>query len=212
MTMKRREFLSLCGLAAGSCLVSDTFARVVRDVCVPANQPYLVTPRNPRLILSAIAVENCLNAPYLLSVGDPRNPPDPISRLKYLGMFECVDIEDPHAVRKFCLTHIGEPEGETWEEFLAQPIIGDDYGRWEQWWEENECPSVIAHRVLGGLPLDDGRGATVHQPLANISFEEGELHGPWRYYVEAGNLAALACLQDRLNALDQNIAIRIEPW
>jgi hypothetical protein len=48
--------------------------------------------------------------------------------------------------------------------------------------------------------------------VANLVFEEGELCGPWRYYVEAGNLAALACLQDRLNALDQNIAIRIEDW
>ena len=210
--MLRRDFLSLCGLAAGSCLVSDSFARVVRDVCVRANQPYLAAPRNPRLILSAIAVENGKGPPYLLSIGDPRLPPDPLSLLEYLGQFECVDIDDPRAVRRFCLRHIGEPEDETWEQFLSRPISGREYDRWEMWWEGNECPSVIAHRLLSDLPLDDGRGAPAHEPLANLVFEEGELCGPWRYYVEAGNLAALACLQDRLNALDQNIAIRIEQW
>jgi hypothetical protein len=210
--MRRRDFLSLCGLAAGSCLVSDSFARVVRDVCVRANQPYLATPRNPRLILSAIAIENGKDAPYLLSIGDPRLPPAPLSLLEYLGQFECVDINDPRAVRRFCLTHIGEPEDETWEQFLSRPIAGSDYDRWERWWEGNQCPSVIAHRLLDGLPLADGRAAPAHEPLANLVFNEGELCGPWRYYVEAGSLAALACLQDRLNALDQNIAIRIEDW
>ena len=180
--------------------------------CVRANQPYLAAPRNPRLILSAIAVENGKGPPYLLSIGDPRLPPDPLSLLEYLGQFECVDIDDPRAVRRFCLRHIGEPEDETWEQFLSRPIAGSDYDRWERWWEGNQCPSVIAHRLLDGLPLADWRGAPAHEPLANLVFEEGELCGPWRYYVEAGNLAALACLQDRLNALDQNIAIRIEQW
>lgn len=210
--MRRSSFLSLCGLAAGSCLVSDSFARVVRDVCVRANQPYLATPRNPRLILSAIAIENGKDAPYLLSIGDPRLPPDPLSLLEYLGQFECVDIDDPRAVRRFCLEHIGEPEGETWDQFLSRPIAGSDFMNWEMWWESNQCPSVIAHRLLSGLPLDDGRGAPAHEPLANLVFEEGEWHGPWRDSVEAGSLAALACLQDRLNILDQNIAIRIEEW
>ncbi len=192
--------------------MSDSFARVVRDVCVRANQPYLAAPRNPRLILSAIAIEGGVDAPYLLSIGDPRNPPAPISLLQYIGQFECVDIDDPRAVRSFCLRHLDEPEDETWEQFLSRPISGREYDRWEMWWEGNECPSVIAHRLLSDLPLDDGRGAPAHEPLANLVFEEGELCGPWRYYVEAGNLAALACLQDRLNALDQNIAIRIEQW
>lgn len=210
--MRRREFLSLCGLAAGSCLVSDSFARIVRDVCVRANQPYLATPRNPRLILSAIAIENGKDAPYLLSIGDPRLPPEPLSKLEYLARFEGVDAEDRQAVRRFCLTHIGEPEGETWDQFLSRPIVGSDYGNWERWWEAHECPSVVAHNLLSSLPLDDGHGAPGHEPLANVVFNEGELHGPWRYYVEAGSLAALACLQDRLNTLDQNIAIRIEEW
>lgn len=210
--MRRREFLSLCGAAAGSCLVPDAFARVVRDVCMLAGRPYLAAPSNPRLILSAIAIENGKDAPYLLSIGDPRLPPDPLSLLEYMGRFERVEIDDPSAVRRFCLKHIGEPEGETWEQFLSRPVTGSDFERWERWWEGKECPSVIAHNLLTSLPLDDGRGASAHEPLANLVFNEGEWHGPWRDYVEAGSLAALACLQNRLNTLDQNIAIRIEDW
>jgi hypothetical protein len=210
--VKRRNFLSLCGATAGSFLVPDAFARVVRDICVLAGRPLLDAPPNPRLILSAIAIDGGVDAPYLLSIGDPRNPPAQISLLQYIGQFECVDIDDPRAVRRFCLRHLDEPEDETWEQLLSRPISGRNYDRWELWWEGNECPSVIAHRLLSGLPLDDGRGAPAHEPLSDLCFNEGEWHGPWRDYVEAGNLASLACLQDRLNALDQNIAIRIEQW
>ena len=210
--MLRRDFLSICGATAGSFLVPDAFARAVRDICVLAGHPYLDAPPKPRLILSAIAIEGGVDAPYLLSIGDPRNPPAPISLLQYIGQFECVDIDDPRDVRRFCLTHLDEPEDETWEQFLSRPISGRDYDRWELWWEGNECPSVLAHRLLSGLPLDDGRGAPAHEPMADLCFNEGEWHGPWRDYVEAGNLASLACLQHRLNALDQNIAIRIEQW
>ncbi len=210
--MRRREFLSLCGSAAGSCLIPDALARVIRDVCVAAGKPYLDTPPNPRLILSAIAMEQSAETPYLLAVGDPLVMPKPISRLGYLGQFERVDITNSEAVRRFCLRHIGEPEGETWHEFLSRPVTGVELTHWEFWWETNRCPSVIAHRLLRDLPLDDGRGAPSYEPLANLVFLEGQWHGPWRDHIEAGSLTALACLQHRLNALDQNIAIRIEEW
>lgn len=210
--MRRREFLSLCGAVAGSCLMSDSFARMVRDVCVLDNRPYLAVPVQPRLILSAIAMEQCEATPYLLAIGDPRIMPEPISLLGYLGQFEGVDITNSEEVRRFCLRHIGEPEGETWEQFLARPVTGADRAHWELWWESHKCPSVIAHRLLRSLPLDDGNDPPPHEPLANLVFHEGDWHGPWREHVEAGSLAALACLQHRLNELDQNIAIRIEQW
>ena len=79
--MRRRDFLSICGATAGSFFVPDAFARAVRDICVLAGRPFLDTPPNPRLILSAIAMEDGADAPYLLSIGDPRNPPKPISLL-----------------------------------------------------------------------------------------------------------------------------------
>ena len=52
--MNRRSFLSLCGLAAGSCLVPDAVARVIRDTCVLADQPYLILPRNPKDIMKGL--------------------------------------------------------------------------------------------------------------------------------------------------------------
>jgi hypothetical protein len=210
--MKRRDFLSLCGSAAGSCLIPEAVARVIRDVCVAAGKPHLDTPPNPRLILSAIAMEQGADTSYLLTIGDPRVMPEPISLLGYLGQFERVDITNSEEVRRFCCRHYGEPEGETWHEFLSHPVTGMLRVRWELWWETTRCPSVIAHRLLRDLPLDDGNGAPSHEPLANLVFNEGPWHGPQRDYIEAGNLAALACLQHRLNKLDQNIAIRIEDW
>lgn len=56
--MKRREFLSLCGLVAGSCLVPEAMARVIRDTCVLARQPYLVLPRDPSSTLYAMPIDD----------------------------------------------------------------------------------------------------------------------------------------------------------
>ena len=52
--VNRRDFLSLCGLVAGSCLVPDAIARVIRDTCVLAEQPYLILPRDPGDVLYAL--------------------------------------------------------------------------------------------------------------------------------------------------------------
>ena len=41
---------------------------------------------------------------------------------------------------------------------------------------------------------------------------EGDRPGSNLTYVEAPDLATLACLQNRLNELGQNLAIRIEQW
>jgi len=56
------------------------------------------------------------------------------------------------------------------------------------------------------------------EPTWGRSFSAAEMHpqgtwcGPWRNYVEAGSLAALACLRNRLNELDENLAIEIREW
>lgn len=52
--MKRREFLALCGLAAGSCLISSPVARLIRETCVLTQKPYLILPRNPTETLCAM--------------------------------------------------------------------------------------------------------------------------------------------------------------
>ena len=67
--MRRRDFLSLCGLAAGSCLVPDAIARVIRDTYVLADQPYLILPRNPSSTLYAYSNNGKMDFTFYL--GDP---------------------------------------------------------------------------------------------------------------------------------------------
>lgn len=40
--VKRRDFLTLCGLAAGSVLIPKPIARLIRDTCVLAGQPLIL--------------------------------------------------------------------------------------------------------------------------------------------------------------------------
>ena len=47
--MKRREFLSLCGLVAGACIIPAPVARLIRETCILAREPYLILLRYPRL-------------------------------------------------------------------------------------------------------------------------------------------------------------------
>ena len=67
--MQRRDFLSLCGLAAGSCLVPDTIARVIRYTCILAREPYLILPRNPKDTLYAYS--NNGKVDFIFYLGDP---------------------------------------------------------------------------------------------------------------------------------------------
>jgi hypothetical protein len=50
------------------------------------------------------------------------------------------------------------------------------------------------------------------QALGKLRFIEGDRPGSNLTYVEAPDLATLACLQNRLNELGQNYAITIESW
>ena len=69
LAMLRRDVLSLCGLAAGSCLVPDAIARAIRDACVLADQPYLILPRDPSDTLYALTTDGTTD--FTLHLGDP---------------------------------------------------------------------------------------------------------------------------------------------
>jgi hypothetical protein len=75
-----------------------------------------------------------------------------------------------------------------------------------------EGPAALAYRMLEDLPLDDGRGELGGQRLGRLRFIEGDRPGSNLTYVEAPDLATLACLQNRLNELDENLAIEIREW
>ncbi len=84
--MKRRDFLSLCGLAAGSCLVPDAIARVIRDTCVLAERPYLILPRNPSSTLYAYSNTGKMNFTFYL--GDPTEEEKTPTWRQYFDEFE----------------------------------------------------------------------------------------------------------------------------
>ena len=52
--MNRRDFLSLCGLAAGSCIIPVRLARAIRDTCVLGGQSYFVNAPAAGSVLYAV--------------------------------------------------------------------------------------------------------------------------------------------------------------
>ena len=74
--MKRCDFLSLCGLAAGSVLIPAPIARLIRDTCVLGGQPLIVLPqsKNASILYAVYDYGN-----YTLHFGDP--DVEPPSRL-----------------------------------------------------------------------------------------------------------------------------------
>jgi len=91
-------------------------------------------------------------------------------------------------------------------------IDGWAYENWEFRQEVYEGPMASAYRRLEDLPLDDGRGERSDNPLGELRFIEGDHPGSNLTYVEAPDLATLACLQNRLNELDESLAIEIREW
>jgi len=91
-------------------------------------------------------------------------------------------------------------------------IDGVALDRWETHQELIESPAASAFHYLSDLPLDDGRRLGRGNPLGELNFIQGDRPGSNLTYVEAPDLATLACLQNRLNELGQNFAIEIREW
>jgi hypothetical protein len=76
--MKRRDFLTLSGLALGSILIPSQVAGLIRETCIENEKPLLITPRSSRSIL--YAVDDC--GSYTFHFGDPYKEPDPPTRAR----------------------------------------------------------------------------------------------------------------------------------
>ena len=208
--MRRRDFLSLCGLAAGSCLVPDAVARIIRETCVLADQPYLILPRDPRDTLYALSTNG--KTDFMLHWGDPQESQTPPTWRDYFDEYEGFDIKDKTAVREWWTEQVGDPDDDPITIKASETIDGVALEKWENLQEMHEGPSARAYRLLEDLPLDDGRGVGGDSPLGELRFIEGDRPGSNLTYVEAPDLAALACLQNRLNELEQDLAIEIREW
>jgi hypothetical protein len=127
--MRRRGFLSLCGLAAGSCLVPDAIARVIRDTCVLADQPYLILPWNPKDTIYAYSGDSTTD--FMLHIGDPTiQEPAPTWR-EYFDEFEGIDINDKEAVEEWWRDQVGDPEEDPINIQADDEIDGVALDRWE---------------------------------------------------------------------------------
>jgi len=246
--VNRRSFLSICGLAAGSCLVPEAIARVIRDTCVLAQEPYLVLPRDPRSTLYALSTDRKFE--FMLHLGDPSEEIPLPTWKEYFDEYEGIDINDKEAVEEWWRDQVGDPEEDPItiqadDEHRSARALGVDpadagpararrvgasesnlpFGidpdgtidgvaldRWETHQELIESPAASAFHYLRDLPLDDDRGLGGSSPLGELSFIQGDRPGSNLTYVEAPDLATLACLQHRLNEIGENLAIEIRGW
>ncbi len=207
--MKRRDFLTLCGLAAGSVLIPKPIARLIRDTCVLAGQP-LVLPRHAKGGSIIYAVYDY--GDYTLHFGDPDAEP-PVPTWEEFIDNRGVDLNCDEERRDFLAQYFhwyrseGEPEPDI---PLGDPIDGRALEFYRDWdFEMRESPMAQAFHYLNNLPLCPGGDRIVDDPLGELDFIEGDRPGSNLTYVRARNLATLACLQHRLNELNENIHIEI---
>jgi hypothetical protein len=235
--MQRRHFLSLCGFVAGSCLVPGAVARVIRETCILAREPFLVLPRYPSETLYALSLDG--KTDFMLHLGDPFAANDPPTWRDYLDEFEGIDIEDKDAVEEWWREQVEDPDehrsagalgvdpadagpaGRDEQEGASQhpitlkakdTIDGIALEKWENEQEMRAGPAARAFHHLSELPLDDGSRRVGGQALGKLRFIEGDRPGSNLTYVEAPDLATLACLQNRLNEIGENLAIEIRGW
>lgn len=207
--MKRRDFLTLCGLAAGSVIIPAPIARLIRDKCVLAGEPLIIAP--PRAKFSTIyAVDDY--GDYTLHFGDPDAEP-PVPTWEEFIDSRGVNLDRDEERFDFLEEYFawdrssGDPEPDI---PLNEEIDGgalDFYMEWD--FELRESPMAQAFHYLSDLPLCPGDIRSVVDPLGRLRFIEGDRPGSNLTYVRAPNLATLACLQHRLNELNENIHIEI---
>lgn len=209
--MKRRDFLTLCGLAAGSVAIPNPIARLIRDTCVLGGQP-LILPRRHSSSSVIHAVLECGN--YTLHLGDPDEPaPTPTWR-DFIDI-RGVDLDNDGERLDFLeeyfnwLRGSGEPEPDI---PLHEPIDGGALQFYLDWdFELHESPMAQAFHYLNDLPLCPRKARLINDPLGRLHFIEGDRPGSNLTYVSAPNLATIACLQHRLDELDEDIEIEIHP-
>ena len=210
--MNRRSFLTLSGLASGSILIPATLARRIRETCIGNQQPLILAPEEVGSTLYAI--ENY--GGYMLHLGDPNEEPD-YPTLREFIEDRGFNPKKDKSLRAYLIEFRGEEdfdekeEGAIWslKEELDEQIDGYEREHWMEWdFECRDSPMAQAFHYLNRLPLDGGSDGRGFQ-LGDLRFVEGDRPGSNLTYVEADDLATLACLQHRLNELDEGACIRI---
>ena len=208
--MKRRDFLSLCGLVAGSVIIPAPIARLIRDTCVLGGQPLIIPPQSKNASILYAVYEY---GDYTLHFGDPEAEP-PIPTWEEFIDSRSVNMDDDEERADFLEEYFGWDRSEGEEEPkvpLNEPIDGgalDFYMEWD--FELRESPMALAFHYLNDVPLCPETTRRTGDPLGRLRFIEGDHPGSNLTYVQAPDLATIACLQHRLNALNENVLIEIQ--
>lgn len=206
--LTRRQFLRLTGLVTTACLVPDAVARAIHECCVLNNKPFLVLPRSPKGLLYAVEE----SGEFALHLGDPFADPEPPTWGVYLRNHG-VDPADRAAVVKWFCNEEGCEEEDVCEPDLNEPIgyCGDYYyDNWLEWdYSLRNGPMARAYHYLDRLKIGDGSSVAGGDVLGAFDFIEGDRPGSNLTYVRTCDLASLACLQHRLNELDERVEIKI---
>jgi hypothetical protein len=213
--MNRRSFLFMSGLVSGSILIPSSLARRIRRTCIGNQQPLLITPPAPGGTLYAV---KGWNGAFTLKLGSLEGPSPPT-----LGEYledKGWELHTGDSITTFLREHKGLSDeeirerleaGETLNDMVGDldaPLDGYDLDDWNDNMLSRESPEALAFHYLEELPLDDEAGDEGNQ-LGDLNFTEGDSPGSNLTYVKAADLATLACLQHRLNDLNENIAIEI---
>jgi hypothetical protein len=202
--MNRRDFLTLSGLALGSVLIPSSVARLIWETCVENGEPLLITPRSSRSIL--YAVDDC--GSYTFHCGDPYAEPEPPTWDEYLDM-NGVQTSDPESVKEYFRDQSGCEPGEEPEITLTDPIDGYTYELWlDGDYSMQSSSMALGYHYLQGLPLCPDRKKSPGDPLGSLSFIEGPHPGSNLTYAQAPDYSTVACLQHRLNELDEGVEIK----
>jgi hypothetical protein len=211
--MNRRHFLSLSGLVSGGCLIPASLARRIRETCIGNQQPLILAPEEA---LTRLYAQDNYGS-FLLHLGDPNEEPE-YPTLREFIEDKGFDPKKDKSLRKYLVEWRGyepgfseEEEGAIWslKQELDDAIDGGERNNWLEWdFELRDSPMAQAFHYLQDLPLDGGGEGGGFQ-LGDLGFVEGDRPGSNLTYVEAADLATLACLQHRLNELNEGIKIEI---
>ena len=92
--MKRRNFLSLCGLTVGACIIPSRVARLIRDTCILNNEVYIPRPRANASTLHAVREKYG----FLLLFGEASTKP---TWREYIVDYLYIDINNKASVDKW---------------------------------------------------------------------------------------------------------------
>lgn len=211
--MKRRHFLSLAGLTNGCCLIPAPIARRIQDVCIGASHPLILAPENASTLI--YAVESI--GSYVLHLGNPNDEPD-YPTLRDFIEERGFDPDDDDSLREYVIEWRGYDEDFNEEEegaitslkqSMNDVIDGGELDHWVEWdMAMREGTQPKAFHYLSGLPLINSKSGS-GLSLGQLDFIEGDRPGSNLTYVHAEDRTTLACLQHRLNELDEGVRIII---